>query len=204
MTKRPMPPAYPIAGDFAAAPEVFEWMQSTLFDKDHTLYNPDHEHLHHLDMPRLSFLWADVEASQKQRQILGTCEKVAFRAGGWQKLRQESQMNDWFGEVPEYLITLDAEHCRACSDADFCALIEHEIYHIAQAKDIFGLPKFSRMTGEPSLMIAAHDVEEFVGVVRRYGASESVQRMVDAANNGPTLSRANIAHACGTCMLRLA
>lgn len=204
MTKRPMPPAYPISGDFIAAPEIFEWLQATIFNKDHALYNPDHAHLHHLEMPRLSFLWTDVEAAQKQRQVLGTCEKVAFRAGGWQKARQETQMYGWFGDVPEYLITLDAEHCRTCDDTDFCMLIEHELYHIAQAKDIFGMPRFSRMTGEPVLMIAAHDVEEFVGVVRRYGMSEDVRKMVEVANKSPEVSRANIAHACGTCMLRLA
>lgn len=204
MTKRPTPPAYPILGGFVAAPEIFEWLHATIFDKDHALYNKDHDHLHDVDMPRLSFLWADVEASQKQRRILGTCEKVIFRAGGWQKMRQVSQMCDWFGDVPEYLITLDAEYCRTCSDTDFCMLIEHELYHIAQAKDEFGEPKFSRMTGEPSLMIAAHDVEEFVGVVRRYGMSEDVRKMVEVANKQPEVSLASVAHACGTCMLRLA
>ncbi len=42
------------------------------------------------------------------------------------------------------------------------------------------------------------------GVVQRYGASEEVQKMVNLANEGPTISRANIAHACGTCLLKLA
>ncbi len=30
-----------------------------------------------------------------------------------------------------------------------------------------------------------------------------VQKMVELANDGPTISRANIAHACGTCLLKL-
>lgn len=200
---RPMPPPRSDV-DFIAAPEVFIWLQDTILNPLHPIYNPDHQHLDCLDMPRLSFLWADTEATQKAKRVLGTCEKVAFRTGGWQKSRQESQMVSWFGRVPQYLITLDAEYCRNCSDVDFCMLVEHELYHIAQAKDEFGMPKFNQMTGEPSLMIASHDVEEFVGVVRRYGMSDDVRKMVEVANRLPEVSRANIAHACGTCLLRLA
>ena len=58
--------------------------------------------------------------------------------------------------------------------------------------------------GRASLEMRSHDVEEFHGVVQRYGASPDVQKMVELANNGPTISRANIAHACGTCLLKLA
>lgn len=49
--------------------------------------------------------------------------------------------------------------------------------------------------GEPKLYLRGHDVEEFHGVVQRYGASPDVQKMVELANDGPTISRANIAHA---------
>ncbi|WP_420376855.1 putative metallopeptidase [Sinorhizobium medicae] len=50
-----------------------------------------------------------------------------------------------------------------------------------------------------------HDVEDFVGVVRRYGADAAgVRAIVDAANRPPEIARANIAHACGTCQLRVA
>jgi hypothetical protein len=41
-------------------------------------------------------------------------------------------------------------------------------------------------------------------VVQRYGASDDVQKMVDLANDGPTIGKAKIAHACGTCLLKLA
>ncbi|NRP70767.1 hypothetical protein ILFOPFJJ_01649 [Ensifer psoraleae] len=84
-------------------------------------------------------------------------------------------------------------------------LVEHELYHAAQETDAFGAPKFSKSTGRPIFTIRGHDVEEFVGVVRRYGADAAgVRAMVDAANQKPEIARVQIAHPCGTCQLRVA
>jgi hypothetical protein len=90
-----------------------------------------------------------------------------------------------------------------CSDAEFCALIEHELYHIGHMKDAFGQPAFTR-DGLPKIGMRGHDVEEFTGVVRRYGASEDVAKMVKAAQSTPEVAKLNIATACGTCLLRVA
>ncbi|ASJ61546.1 hypothetical protein SMB554_20520 (plasmid) [Sinorhizobium meliloti] len=85
------------------------------------------------------------------------------------------------------------------------ALVEHELNHAAQATDAFGAPKFSRSTGRPVFTIRGHDGEEFVGVVRRYGADAAgIRAIVDAANRPPEIARAQIAHAGGTCQLRVA
>lgn len=88
-------------------------------------------------------------------------------------------------------------------DAEFCALVEHDLYHIAQKTDQYGGPKFTEH-GSPSLTLRGHDVEEFVGVVRRYGASEDVQQLIDAASKPPEVAKINIARACGTCLLKSA
>ncbi|WP_313459331.1 putative metallopeptidase [Achromobacter sp.] len=48
--------------------------------------------------------------------------------------------------------------------------------------------------------IVGHDVEEFVGVVARYGPSADVQRLVAAAGTVPAAPRLNIARACGCCL----
>ncbi|MCY1459247.1 hypothetical protein D9M71_767050 [compost metagenome] len=112
-------------------------------------------------------------------------------------------MRKWFGEVPDYLITLAADYCAECTDAEFCALVEHELYHIAQATDQYGAPKFTQ-EGLPKLQMRGHDVEEFVGVVRRYGAGEDVQQLIDAASRPPEVAKINIAGACGTCLLKSA
>ena len=67
-----------------------------------------------------------------------------------------------------------------------------------------GLEEISPSTGEYKYYLRPHDVEEFHGVVQRYGASPDVQKMVELANDGPTIGKAKIAHACGTCLLKLA
>ncbi len=112
-------------------------------------------------------------------------------------------MHEWFGCVPRFIITLAADYCSQCSDLEFCALVEHELYHIAQALDEFGSPKFNK-EGAPVLRLRGHDVEEFVGVVRRYGTSREVQELVDAANLPAEVGHIDIARACGTCLLKLA
>lgn len=177
-----------------------EWINENILSDNGKLYNPDHSHLIDADV---CFMWASSAFAKKGRTVLGQAEEVAMRAGGWQKARMEQQMHEWFGEIPRFIITLAADYCSQCSDLDFCALVEHELYHIAQATDEFGAPKFTQ-EGEPKLTLRGHDVEEFVGVVRRYGASADVQQLVDAANRPAEVAQLDVARACGTCLLKLA
>lgn len=201
---RPYPPAHLTDSELGIrlipAPEVWEWIQTEILSDAGSIHNPDHAHLIDADV---RVMWASAAFRKQGRTVLGQAEQVAFRAGGWQKARMEQQMLDWFGSVPTYIITLAADYCSQCPDADFCALVEHECYHIAQAMDEFGAPKFTR-DGMPKLEMRSHDVEEFVGVVRRYGASHDVQALVEAANNSPEVAKVNIARSCGTCLLKLA
>jgi hypothetical protein len=181
------------------AREVRDWIQEVILANDGAIHNPDHAHLIDAD---LEVLWAAGGFRSKMRTVIGTAEEVAFRCNAWQKGRQEQQMREWFGRTPGYLITLDGDYCAQCSDAEFCALIEHELYHIAQQVDEFGSPMFSK-EGRPKLGIRGHDVEEFVGVVRRYGAGDPdgpVARMAAAARMGATVNHTSIAGACGTCL----
>ena len=136
--------------------------------------------------------------------VLGQAEQVAIMAGGWKRKRQELQMVQWFSYIPKYIITIDAGFAESASDSDFCALVEHELYHIGYELDHEGEMYISPTTGRPKLKMRGHDVEEFHGVVQRYGASPDVQKMVDLVNDGPTIGKAKIAHACGTCLLKLA
>jgi hypothetical protein len=129
-----------------------------------------------------------------------------FRDSGWQRGRKEQQFQEWFGRIPEFLITLDADYARQASDLEWCALVEHELYHIGQRTDDYGQPAFSK-DGRPKLGIRGHDVEEFVGIVRRYGvggAAGDTATLVEAANRAPEVGSVSIAHACGTCILRAA
>ena len=183
--------------------DLWPWIRETFLESWGKLHNPDHEHLLSFQPPEISFLWAYTKCEAKDRRVLGQTERVMINVGGWCKDRQELQLIDWFGDVPKYIITLDAGYAESCSDADFCALIEHELYHIG-FEIVDGEMYISPSTGKPKLKMKGHDVEEFHGVVQRYGASPDVQKMVELANDGPTISRANIAHACGTCLLKLA
>lgn len=65
--------------------------------------------------------------------------------------------------------------------------------------DEFGEPRFTR-DGNPIWRVIAHDVEEFVDVVARYGADATDTRaLVSAANAGPSVGAAAMQMACGTC-----
>ena len=209
MKIRPMPPAEMliiddfdqlIYNEIKPAPDLWDWIKSEIISPDGSIHNDEHSHL--MDA-NIGVLWAQRSFRKQGRGVVGQAEQLAFRAGGWQKARQELQMRDWFGGIPDYLITFAADFCYECSDAEFCALVEHELYHIRQKSDAFGAPKFNQ-EGMPVLELRGHDVEEFVGVVRRYGASEAVQEMIDAAKGDPEVSRINISRACGTCLLKLA
>lgn len=182
------------------APDVLDWIQTEILADTGSIHNEDHAHLIDADVV---VMWASSSFAKQGRTVLGQAEQVAFRAGGWQKARMEQQMRDWFGSTPTFIITLAADYCSQCTDAEFCALVEHELYHIAQAKDQYGAPKFTQ-DGRPKLEMRAHDVEEFVGVVRRYGASPDVQLLVEAANKKPEVAMINVARSCGTCLLKLA
>lgn len=179
-----------------------EWVSAVILDMAGPLYNPDHAHL--VDAS-IGYLWTNVENIRQQRQVLGMAEKVQIMGAKWAKARQEMQISDWFGQLPDFMITLDANYCRDCTDLEFCALVEHELYHCAQALDEFGSPKFGR-DGTPKYALRGHDVEEFTGIVRRYGIGDPegpLADMIIAAAAGPTISNLNIARACGTCMLKV-
>lgn len=199
---RPQPPAEWLAraevagGLLAPAPELLEWIERAIFAADGPLHNQDHVHLVDAD---LTFLWASTGFQKAGRTVLGQAEQVMFRASGWQKVRQEQQMIEWFGRVPAFLITLAADYCTTCSDAEFCALVEHELYHIGHAPDPYGAPAFDK-AGRPKLRIVGHDVEEFVGVVARYGPSADVRRLAAAASAAPAVPRLDVARACGCCL----
>lgn len=200
---RPVPPEHLIEAldtILQPAPELGAWVQSSILADDGAIRNPDHAHLIDAD---IGFLWASSASSKQGRTVVGQAEQVMFRAGGWQKARQEQQMIERFGRVPSFLITLAADYCAKCSDAEFCTLLEHELYHVGQEKDEFGAPKFTK-EGLPKLALRGHDVGEFIGVVRRYGAGLEVAKMVEAAKKAPEVANLNISRACGTCLLKAA
>ncbi len=185
------------------APEIAEWIQESILANNGAIHNPEHGHLIDAD---IRYLWASSAFKKQMRAVVGQAEQVMLRAGGWQKARQEQQFREWFGYVPDFIITFAADYSAQCSDTEWCALVEHELYHIGQQLDDAGEPKFTK-DGDPKLAMRGHEVEEFVGVVRRYGVGDpggAIAQLAAAARGIPEVARLNIAGACGTCLLKAA
>jgi hypothetical protein len=205
-TARPAPPQDlldTLNDEFRPEPELQAWARDSFIDPFGPLTNPEHEHLIGAE---IGYLWTNVANSKAGRKILGTAElgQPQGAMGKWPRARAVMQIEDWFGGLPDFIITIDAHHAAETDDASFCALIEHELCHCGQEHDADGVPKFTR-AGTPKYAMRGHDVEEFVSVVRRYGiAATGVEEMVRAANKGPEIAAASVAHVCGTCLMRRA
>ena len=191
-----------MADRFVPAFELRDWIADTFLSEQSELFNADHAHLREA---ALGVLWTNCDNSRNMRSVIGQAELMPPAAmGKWQKARAAQQVEEWFGDMPDFLLTFSAPAAHGMDDASFCALVEHELYHCAQALDLFGMPKF-RKDGSPVFAIKGHDVEEFVGVVARYGAKAAgVEQMVEAARRSPLIAEASIAGVCGTCSLKAA
>lgn len=203
---RPVPPMEFLDSpwtEFRPAPEVADWIRREVLQDTGSIHNPEHKHVGFADF---EVLWASAGFGKQMRTVIGQAEQVMFRAGGWQKARMEAQMRAWFGRVPAWLLTFDGSYAAQCSDAEWCALVEHELYHVGHAKDEFGAPAFTK-DGLPKIAMRGHDVEEFVGVVKRYGVGDpdgAIAQLAAAARGTPEVAPIRIAQACGTCLLRAA
>jgi hypothetical protein len=186
------------ADRFEPAPGLLEWLTSTFIADDGALANPDHAHL---ISARIGALWTNAPNSRHGRKIVGQCE---FRPPGgslgkWQRARAKAQLYGWFGGDLDFLLTFNAEYAATSSDSEFCALVEHELYHAGQARDEFGAPRFYKDSGLPVFELRGHDVEEFVGIVKRYGADAAHVAAFVAAAQTSDVQAERVAAACGTC-----
>lgn len=185
------------------AHDLEAWARATFIAEDAPLLNEDHAHLRDAT---LGMLWCSEPMESKGNTVVGLCEEATFIGNRWAKARWEQQITGWFGTIPDFLLTFDAAYADQCSDAAFCALVEHELYHAGQKRDRWGAPRFNAQTGRPVFGIRGHDVEEFVGVVARYGvgnAAGQTAALVAAAGRTPIICEADIAGACGTCGRRV-
>lgn len=210
MSERPRPPERLLGQasldtDQPVAPalDLVAWMRATFIVEGAPLLNEEHAHLRDAS---LGALWCCEPNESKGNAVVGLCEETTFIGNRWAKSRFYQQLRGWFGEIPDFLITLDAGYADQCSDAAFCALVEHELLHAGQKKDAWGAPRFSKTTGKPVFGIRGHDVEEFVSIVERYGVGNAAGRtaaLVSAASRPPIICEADIVGACGTCGARV-
>ena len=207
-----MPPAEltePHPFRYAPAPDLATWMREVFIEQGAPLENPDHANLEHAD---IAVLWTNEENARKGRRLIGRAQLAEPQGSNtWGNGKKRQQLERWFGRVPDFLITLDAvwltEQLKEGRPAAACALVEHELYHCRQKRNRWGDLSYT-MDGRPRWTIAPHDVEEFVGVVRRYGAENTgdntVAELVEAANKGPEIGAAELGGICGTCLQKVA
>lgn len=207
MSGRPKPPSELLdieaQASFMPAHDLALWISEHILLETGSLHNDEHQHLQDAT---LGVLWTNVPNKRQGRVVVGQAEIGQPRGsmGKWPMARAEQQITEWFGEVPDFILTFDARYADQCSDEQFCAVVEHELYHCGQALDAFGQPKFTQ-DGRPSFAMRGHDVEEFIGVVRRYGiVTPDVAALVDAAQSEPLIKRVEIEEACGTCGSKIA
>ena len=199
---RPLPPkiltAQGTPDDFYPG-DLAEFVRVSFLNEDSPMFNEEHAHLHSAN---IGYLWTNVPNVKAGRQILGTAEIIRYQGNKWQRERQEIQMRDWFGIQPlDFLITLDAMYCHTANDLEFCALLEHELYHCGQATDDFGAPKFNAQTGLPLFALKGHDIEQFLGVWKRYGFfGDEGQAILAAAAQKPMIGQVELQQICGNCI----
>jgi hypothetical protein len=192
---------------FLPTPQLEAWAKATFVSPNGRLSNPDHLHL---ISAQIGFLWTSYPASRQMVTIVGQAELASPppSMGKWARARWEHQIEQWFGAERQldFIITIYAPFAALADDATFCSLIEHELYHCGQRLDEYDNPKF-RKDGTPMLALRGHDVEEFVGIVRRYGAGAAAGQtaeLIAAGRRKPEIATAAIGWACGSCRRKAA
>lgn len=171
---------------FKPAHELRDWAYSRFIEEEAQLFNEDHEHLNEAD---ILFVWSATAFKRREASVVGTAQLGAQQGGSGKKEFLESvyrQMNG--GRLPDFIITIAAPYVVEASESAICALIEHELYHCSFQRDKFGGQRRNRKTRELTWAMKGHDIEEFTGVVKRYGAySPELQRFAGALKAGPSV-----------------
>jgi len=178
--------------------ELADWMMNTFVHEDGQLWNADHGHL---QSANIAAIWTNVEFEDGLMPVAGMAEIVRVNGKPWPRAERTDHLCLLHGNVPQARIWLYAPNVVTLDDASFCALVEHELYHLAQKHDKNTEPMFDD-EGRPVLTNRSHDVGEFLGVVERYGVGgvhSNVKKLVDVAKQKPKIERALIQIACGTC-----
>jgi hypothetical protein len=161
---------------------------------------------------RIVFSWTTTRSRVRGRFVAGEAQLAKPQGGkSWRNLRDAWLLREWWRAMPDYEkgvegpdfgITLYAPFVAAAAEANFGALQDHELFHCAQARDGYGVPRRSQSDGRPAWEMRGHDVEQFIAVIRRWGigSDPDAERLVAAARQRPEIAAAKIQEGmCGTC-----
>lgn len=206
--KRPFPPEDMMDVDggppsFRPDDKLAKWIHETFISGTGPLVHEVHSHLVQAD---ICCLWTTAMNARQQKEIVGQARIPSPQGERWSRAMAEYQRFEWFGREPDFLLIFYAPYVVTIEDAAWCALVEHELCHCAQAVDKEGERMFDE-EGKPRYALKGHDVEEFVHVVQRYGVENGAgmtRQLVHAAMQAPTVAQADLRMACGTCLRMVA
>lgn len=180
---------------FRPSEEWEAWARGAFIQGDGPQINPDHAHL---SQAMIGFVLSSVQNEEKGKRVLGTCQDGKPSGKPWPSGQRRQQIVEWFGIIPDFLIILDAVFLSTAEPIEACALVEHELYHAGMQKTQFGEPKYDRDSGRPMFAVVPHDVEEFTGIVRRYGAwNADLEAFSTALAKEPEFGRVKLNGICG-------
>jgi len=137
----------------------------------------------HLHEHEVSFGWLMRNDAKHRgnKVVLGSVHEVGgMFQGGFKDLGLQL-LQGMLGDLPQFLVVLDAQWWAQAAPLDREALVFHELCHVQQALDRFGAPRFDR-DGLPVFKVVEHDVTAFNAEVLRYGAwNEGIRSFVAAA-----------------------
>src|SRR5258706_14754594 len=90
---------------FAPDGSLNRFIRETVLNEASQLFNLEHNHLL---AASIGFLWTNTPNKRRMKRVVEEAEMPNFKGGAWQKARQEKQFIDWFGSVPDFVITFNA------------------------------------------------------------------------------------------------
>lgn len=149
------------------APEVIEWLRRMFINEDAPMMNPEHAHLRKAD---LVAVWTNKVYVEGGVPVVGQAEIIKPSGKPWAVVDKVDRLCILHGKIPQARIWI---YGPAWFERGFwraCAVGEHELGHLEQKVDGEGEKVYDdEKNGRPVLCMQAHDVEENVYIMQRYG-----------------------------------
>lgn len=197
----PLPPEHLREPGFEVepAPEAVAWLRGMFIDEGAPMFNPRHSHLQKVD---LVAMWTNVEYIEGGVQVVGQAEIVNVNGKPWKRADQVDRLCTLHGNIPQARVWLYAPAWFERGFWRACSVGEHELGHYAHKVSKEG-EKLHDDFDRPVLTQRAHDVEENVFIMERYGVGHCAgmsREFVEAALRPPLFAPPTFetrAYACG-------